>query len=81
MVRLRPNAQFFVFTDDPDWINEYLLSSLPTGSMTVVSLATEEEFILVPHCCGNSICSSRFSLTAAWLNNSPDRAVDSSSMT
>lgn len=75
MVCSRPNAQFFVFTDDPEWVNEYLLPSLPPGSITVISLASEEDFILMSRCRGNIICNSGFSWTAAWLNNSPDRLV------
>lgn len=75
VVRSHPQAQFFVFTDDPDWVNEYLLPSLPTGSMTVASLASEEDFILMSRCRGNIISNSGFSWTAAWLNNSPDRLV------
>ena len=74
-VRSRPQAKFFVFTDDPEWVNEYLLPSLPLGSMTVASLASEEDFILMSRCRGNIICNSGFSWTAAWLNDSPDRLV------
>lgn len=75
VLRSRPNAQFFVFSDDVAWVDEYLLPSLPHGSMIVDSLASEEDFILMSRCRGNIICNSGFSWTAAWLNNSPDRLV------
>lgn len=77
--RAHVNAQFFVFSDDPDWVTEHLLPTLPFGSVSVVSLASEEDFVLMSRCHGNIICNSGFSWTAAWLNDAPDRLVVSPS--
>jgi len=73
------NAKFFVFSDDPDWVTEHLLPTLPSGSVSVASLASEEDFVLMSRCHGNIICNSGFSWTAAWLNDAPDRLVVSPS--
>jgi len=74
-----PNAQFFVFSDDSAWITEHLLPTLPSGSVSVASLASEEDFVLMSRCHGNIICNSGFSWTAAWLNDAPNRLVVSPS--
>lgn len=73
------NAKFFVFSDDRDWVTEHLLPILPIGSVSVASLASEEDFVLMSRCHGNIICNSGFSWTAAWLNDAPDRLVVSPS--
>lgn len=75
VLRAHPNAQFFVFSDDPEWVTAHLLPSLPPGSVTVELLASEEDFVLMSRCRGNIICNSGFSWTAAWLNDAPDRMV------
>lgn len=77
--RAHMNAQFFVFSDDPDWVAEHLLPTLPSGSVCVTSLASEEDFVLMSRCHGNIISNSGFSWTAAWLNDTPDRLVISPS--
>lgn len=68
--RAHVKAQFFVFSDDPVWVTEHLLPTLPSGSVAVASLASEEDFVLMSRCHGNIICNSGFSWTAAWLNGS-----------
>lgn len=73
------NAQFFVFSDDSDWVTEHLLPTLPSSSVSVASLASEEDFVLMSRCHGNIICNSGFSWTAAWLNDAPNRLVISPS--
>jgi hypothetical protein len=74
-----PNAQFFVFSDDPAWVTAHLLPILPSASVRVSSLAAEEDFVLMSRCHGNIICNSGFSWTAAWLNDAPNRMVVSPS--
>ena len=69
------NTQFFVFSDDPDWVTAHLLPSLPQGAVTVKYLNNEEDFLLMSKCQGNIISNSGFGWFAAWLNDSPDRMV------
>jgi Glycosyl transferase family 11 len=79
VLRARPNAQFFVFSDDLAWVTKHLQPILPAGSATVSSLAAEEDLVLMSRCHGNIICNSGFSWTAAWLNDAPNRMVVSPS--
>jgi hypothetical protein len=71
----RPDAQFFVFSDDVGWVTDNLLPVLPAGSVVVDGLVCHEDFSLMSHCRGNIISNSGFSWTAAWLNDAPDRIV------
>lgn len=71
----RPDARFFVFSDDVPWVNDNLLPVLPAGTVVVEGLACHEDFSLMSSCRGNIISNSGFSWTAAWLNDAPDRIV------
>ncbi|MCC7207906.1 MAG: alpha-1,2-fucosyltransferase [Anaerolineae bacterium] len=71
-----PDAQFFVFSDDPIWVQENLRLDFP---MTCVSLnnadTAHEDLRLMSACQHHIIANSSFSWWGAWLNPNPKKVV------
>lgn len=71
-----PNAQLFVFSDDPVWVQENLRLDYP---LTCVSLNTAdtayEDLRLMSACKHHIIANSSFSWWGAWLNPNPEKVV------
>ena len=70
-----PDATFFVFSDDIDWVK----TSLNLGERAVYvsdpELTDTTELYLMSQCKHNIIANSTFSWWAAWLNQHPDKLV------
>lgn len=71
----RPQAEFFVFTNDVDWAKEYFKDK----NMTVVDCSREEngylDMDLMSQCKHNIIANSSFSWWASYLNTNSDKIV------
>jgi hypothetical protein len=67
---------FFVFSDDPVWVQEHFKISYP---MTLVDHngpdQAHEDLRLMSHCRHHIIANSSFSWWGAWLNPRPDKIV------
>lgn len=71
-----PDARYFVFTDDPEWVSRN--ACLPQDTTLVshnVGTADIEDFRLMSHCRHFIIANSSFSWWAAWLANHPAKRV------
>ena len=70
------NPHFFIFSDDPEWVNGSLSLDFPA---TVISeLGSEkahEELVLMSLCQHNIIANSSFSWWGAWLNENPTKII------
>lgn len=71
-----PNAVFFVFTDDPAWVEKEFRIDLP---MVLVSRPNawpaHDDLRLMSHCTHHIIANSSFSWWGAWLNPKPNKIV------
>ncbi len=73
---LATNPAFFIFSDDPEWVENNL--SLICPNIYIVSqlkIPTYEELILMSQCQHQIIANSSFSWWAAWLNQNPNKIV------
>lgn len=71
-----PEARYFIFTDDPEWVSRN--ADLPLGSTLVshnVGDADIEDFRLMSNCGHFVIANSSFSWWAAWLATAPGKQV------
>lgn len=70
-----PGAQFFVFTNDPEWVKAHMQGA----DITVVDCNDEStgyfDMMLMSHCRHHIIANSSFSWWGAWLNPRPDKIV------
>ena len=74
--RLVPGAQFYVFSEDVDWVRDNL--PLPEDAVFVnwnTGSDSWQDMLLMSHCHHNIICNSTFSWWAAWLNAHADKHV------
>lgn len=76
MLALRPDAHFYVFSDDIAWVRASL--SLPSESVFVDCNHGNDawqDMLLMSHCRHHVICNSTFSWWGAWLNADPHKIV------
>jgi hypothetical protein len=75
VTQLLVQPQFFIFSDDIEWVKSNL--NLPDTVKYVSSkkLADYEELVIMSTCRHNIIANSSFSWWAAWLNNYEDKIV------
>lgn len=70
------NPEFFVFSDEPDWVKKHLQLD---RTVTVVNHNAPEmpiwDLWLMSKCKHNIIANSSFSWWGAWLNNNPEKIV------
>jgi len=70
-----PDADYYFFSDDPEWVSD----NFHMGNQTVVDWNTGDEswidMLLMSRCKHNIIANSSFSWWGAWLNENPDRIV------
>jgi hypothetical protein len=71
----KPNAEFFVFSDDPQWVKTHLQLPTQCTYVSADNITTEEDMVLISRCKHQIIANSTFSWWGAWLNNSPDKIV------
>jgi len=71
-----PNAHFFVFSDDPEWVKAHLLLGGPTTIIAPASTDRDcEQLLLLSQCQHLILANSTFSWWATWLGNRPNRLV------
>jgi hypothetical protein len=74
--QLGRRAQFFVFSDDPDWVNENINLPGETHFVRQHSGTTANgDLLLMSRCQHHIIANSTFSWWGAWLNPRPDKIV------
>lgn len=75
MLRRDPEAHFYVFSDDIEWVK----ANLPLQHADYVDWNTGEDswqdMMLMSHCRHNIICNSTFSWWGAWLNGHKNKVV------
>ena len=71
----KPMAEFFVFSDDPEWVKAHLKLPPQCTYVSAANIATEEDLVLISGCKHQIIANSTFSWWGAWLNNSCDKIV------
>jgi len=72
-----PNPLFFLFSDDPQWVNDQL-KPLVENSVLVDNNFHEDswkDMMLMSNCSHHIIANSSFSWWGAWLGSNPDKMV------
>ena len=75
IIESKPDAHFFVSSDDIDWAKENFPKN---NAMTFISssgIKNHEELLLMSLCKHNITANSTFSWWAAWLNENPNKIV------
>lgn len=69
------DAEFFIFSDDMDWVREHL--SIPRAHYVDCNRGNDswQDMMLMSRCCHNIISNSTFSWWGAWLNAHQDKRV------
>lgn len=62
------DVKVFVFSDDPEWVKEYLDTSNDTCFVSAPNITAEEDLVLISQCDHQIIANSTFSWWGAWLN-------------
>lgn len=69
------NAQFFIFSDDIDWVKNNLKISASVTYVEDPSLSDADELYLMSQAKHNIIANSSFSWWSAWLNDNDQKIV------
>ncbi|QKZ13399.1 alpha-1,2-fucosyltransferase [Spirosoma sp. KUDC1026] len=76
MLEQHPNGHFFVFSDDPAWVQENLnLTTAHTFVTNTGSDADVDDLQLMSQCHHHIIANSSFSWWGAWLSSNPQKTV------
>ena len=82
ILKQRPNAHFFIFTNDTQWAENWCREKSATvkaDGFTVIKGTTEEtgyiDLMLMSECKHQIIANSSFSWWGAWLNSFPGKCV------
>ncbi len=71
-----PNAVFYIFSDDMQWVKANFQLAAPTIFVDINSSHNAyEDMRLMSHCKHHIIANSSFSWWGAWLNVNPDKIV------
>ena len=71
-----PDARFFVFTDDPEWVAENIAFDYPVTLITHNNAEKNyEDLRLMSLCRHNIVANSSFSWWGAWLNANSEKIV------
>jgi hypothetical protein len=68
-----PEAVFYIFTDDKDWVVDNI--DFSGINHEYISMRPHEDLFLMSKCRHNIISNSTFSWWSAWLNNYTDKVV------
>jgi hypothetical protein len=71
----KPNAEFFVFSDDTQWVKANLQLPPQCTYVSASNISAEEDLVLISGCKHQIIANSTFSWWGAWLNNNCDKIV------
>jgi len=71
----KPKAEFFVFSDDPKWVETHLQLPLQCTYVSASNITAEEDLVLMGSCKHQIIANSTFSWWGAWLNKNCDKIV------
>lgn len=70
------DPRFYVFSDDPSWVEQNLSFTSPVEMISSkYTTSSIEDFYLISQCRHQIIANSTFSWWAAWLNPNPDKIV------
>jgi hypothetical protein len=73
ILKFYPEAVFFIFTDDKNWVIENI--DFSGINYEYISMKPHEDLYLMSKCKHNIISNSTFSWWSAWLNNYTDKIV------
>jgi hypothetical protein len=73
--RMYPGANFFVFSDDIDWVKQNLSFNVSAIHVSNPNIMDHEELFLMSQCKHNIVANSSFSWWGAWLNTNPKKTV------
>lgn len=68
-------VQFYVFTDDPEWVNSYFQLENAIYVQHNTGADSWQDMYLMSRCKHNIIANSSFSWWGAWLNRNPEKIV------
>ena len=70
-----PQAHFYIFSDDVEWVQQNL--RLPRATVVSCNRGADswQDMMLMSLCRHNIICNSTFSWWGAWLNTNPEKRV------
>ncbi|MBO7294763.1 MAG: alpha-1,2-fucosyltransferase [Bacteroidaceae bacterium] len=70
-----PQAHFYIFSDDVEWVQQNL--RLPRATVVSCNRGADswQDMMLMSLCRHNIICNSTFSWWGAWLNANPEKRV------
>lgn len=69
------DTNFFVFTDDPDWVKNNFINSKNMILISGKGFTDAQELYLMKNCKNNIITNSSYSWWGAWLNKNPEKIV------
>ena len=75
VLKNKPNAEFFVFSDDPQWVKAHLKLPPQCTYVSAANITAEEDLVLISGCKHQIIANSTFSWWGAWLNTKCDKVV------
>ncbi|TMI97235.1 MAG: alpha-1,2-fucosyltransferase [Bacteroidetes bacterium] len=76
LIRSRvPNATFYFFSDNINWVKENLQIHNAVFVSNIITKNHIEDLYLMSQCNHNIIANSSFSWWGAWLNNNPEKIV------
>ena len=69
-----PNASFFLFSDDDEWVKENIVPAIPRATQIERSICYKDLYIL-SQCDHHIIPNSTFSWWAAWMCKNPNKII------
>lgn len=80
MQRKRKESRFFLFSNDPEWVREWVNANYRGDNRFVIIEGTQEEtgyldLFLMSRCKNHIIANSSFSWWGAWLDENPRKRV------
>lgn len=76
MLERLPDARFYIFTNDPEWVRNNLPPGIPCEILSgALSHTQYEDLFLMSRCRHQVIANSSFSWWAAWLNTFENKHV------